>query len=267
MPIPEVFPDAFQPAQIAEKVANTGVKKSKADSITLLVLATLAGAYISMGALFYTVVISGGSQVTGITRLTGGLCFSMGLIMVVVGGAELFTGNNLMAMAWASKLINTRAVLRNWILVYTGNVIGCLGTVLLVYWADTGALIGNEVKQSLIKIADSKMELNTVTAFTRGILCNTLVCMAVWLAMAGRSVTDKILAILFPISGFVAMGFEHSIANWFFLPLGMVYMAEWQSNVSAAASNIVWVTFGNIIGGTLLVSAVYWVAYLRKNTD
>jgi formate/nitrite transporter len=259
-----IFPEAYQPAQIAEKTAQTGVAKAKGEALTLLVLAVLAGAYISLGALFYTVVISGGESVTGLVRFAGGLCFSLGLIMVVVGGAELFTGNNLMAMAWASRLITTRAVIRNWAWVYAGNVLGCMCTVGLVYLAGSGSLLNGEVQQTLIKIMESKAGLSITEAIARGILCNTLVCMAVWLAMAGRSVTDKILAILFPISGFVAMGFEHSIANWFFLPLGMLCADNPSIYLWSSAHNLLWVTLGNIIGGTLLVSAVYWTAYLRK---
>jgi len=258
-----MFGDAYQPSQIAQRVEKMGVTKARAGTLTLLVLAILAGAFISLGALFFTVVVTKATLGFGPTRLLGGLCFCLGLVLVVVGGAELFTGNNLLGMAWASQLISTRDVLRNWLLTYLGNVIGCLVTVLLVVWADIGSLGGGAVGEMALQIAHAKADLTLTEAFTRGILCNALVCLAVWLAMGGHSVTDKILGMLLPISAFVAIGFEHSVANWFFLPYGLVL--DGQNVVSAAGSvkNLAAVTAGNIIGGTLLVAGVYWLAYLR----
>ncbi len=263
----QLFGDAYQPREIAQRVQNMGVAKARADAWTLLLLAILAGAFISMGALFYSIVVTGSSIGFGLTRLVGGLCFCLGLILVVIGGAELFTGNNLLAMAWASKLIATRDVLRNWSLVYLGNVLGSIGTVALVLWADTGSLADGAVGDTLLIIAGAKAGLGFGEAFARGVLCNTLVCLAVWLAMGGHSVTDKILAVLFPISGFVAMGFEHSIANWFFLPYGLLVGAPDAVSISGAAQNLVAVTLGNIVGGTMLVAGVYWLAYLRAGKE
>ena len=255
--------DAYPPPEIARKVERLGVAKAHADTLTLLVLAVLAGAFISLGALLYTGVITGSSLGFGPTRLLGGVSFSLGLILVVVAGAELFTGNNLIAMAWASRLIGTREVMRNWLLVYVGNVIGCLGTVLLVVWAGVAGLADGAVGETAVRIARSKAAIPLVDAFMRGILCNALVCLAVWLAIGARSVTDKILAIIFPITAFVAIGFEHSIANWFFLPFGMAVDAQPAISNVAAARNIAVVTAGNVGGGTLLVAGVYWIAYLR----
>ena len=255
--------DAYPPAEIARKVERLGVAKAHADTLTLLVLAVLAGAFISLGALLFTVVVTGSSLGFGPTRLLGGVSFSLGLILVVVAGAELFTGNNLIAMAWASRLIGTREVMRNWLLVYVGNVIGCLGTVLLVVWAGVAGLADGAVGETAVRIARSKVAIPLVDAFMRGILCNALVCLAVWLAIGARSVTDKILAIIFPITAFVAIGFEHSIANWFFLPFGMAVDAQGTISIVAAARNIAVVTAGNVGGGTLLVAGVYWIAYLR----
>ncbi|WP_458526070.1 formate/nitrite transporter family protein [Onishia taeanensis] len=257
------FSDAYQPREIARRVAGMGVTKAHADALTLLVLGVLAGAFIALGGLFYTVVITDSTLGLGVTRLLGGLAFSLGLVLVVVGGAELFTGNNLLAMAWASGQISTRALLRNWGLVYIGNVVGALGTALLVVWADSGLLGGGAVGETARGIASAKAGLGLLPAFARGVLCNVLVCLAVWLAMGGHSVTDKILAIALPIAGFVAMGFEHSIANWFFLPLGMALDAQGQISLAGAATNLLVVTLGNIVGGTLLVAGVYWLAYLR----
>lgn len=258
-----LFHDAYQPRQIAQRVQDMGVAKARAKPLTLFVLALLAGAFISLGALLFTVIVSDSNLGFGVTRLLGGLGFCLGLVLVVIGGAELFTGNNLLAMAWASRLISTGEVLRNWCLVYLGNVIGCLGTVLLVLWANTAAMGDGAVGNSAQQIAQAKAELSWLEAFARGALSNTLVCLAVWLAMGGHSVSDKILAILLPISAFVTLGFEHSIANWFFLPYGLALGGPDSLALSAIASNLLAVTLGNIVGGTLLVAGVYWLAYLR----
>ncbi len=259
-----IYRDAYIPSQIAKRVENLGVAKANVDALTLLLLAILAGAFISLGALFFTVVVTGSELGFGVTRLLGGLAFCLGLVLVVIGGAELFTGNNLLAMAWASRLISTRSLLRNWLIVYAGNVIGCLGTVALVAWAGIGSMHENQVGEIAILIADGKENLSFLAAFSRGILCNALVCLAVWLAMGGRSLADKFLAILLPISAFVTMGFEHSIANWFFLPYGMVLDGVGRITLEGAAINLIATTLGNITGGTLLVAGVYWVAYLRR---
>jgi formate/nitrite transporter len=255
--------DAYPPAEIARKVEQLGETKAHTDTLTLLVLAMLAGAFISMGALFYTVVITGNNLGFGLTRFLGGLSFSLGLILVVVAGAELFTGNNLIAMAWASGRIGIRDVMRNWVIVYVGNVVGCLGTVLLVLWSDVASLNNGAVGETAINIAHAKADLTFIQAFSRGILCNVFVCLAVWLAIGARSVTDKILAIVFPITAFVAIGLEHSIANWFFLPYGFALDQQGVLSVSGFVNSIIVVSVGNIVGGTLLVAGVYWIAYLR----
>ena len=255
--------DAYPPHEIARKVEHLGVAKAHTTAVTLLVLAGLAGAFISFGALFFTVAITGSQLGFGVTRVIGGACFSLGLILVVVAGAELFTGNNLIAMAWASRLIGTREVVRNWLLAYVGNVVGCLITGLITLWCGVAGLGGGAVGQTAVRIASVKADLPLVEAFTRGILCNTLVCLAVWLAIGARSVTDKILAIIFPITAFVAIGLEHSIANWFFLPFGLALDESGAVSVIGATRNILAVSAGNIVGGTLLVAGVYWIAYLR----
>lgn len=255
--------DAYPPHAIARKVESLGVAKAHADTLTLLVLAVLAGAFVSLGALLFTVVVTDSTLGFGPTRLLGGVSFCLGLVLVVVAGAELFTGNNLIAMAWASRLVGTRDVLRNWLLAYVGNVVGCLGTVLLVVWADVAGLGSGAIGETATRIARAKADLPLAEAFVRGILCNALVCLAVWLAIGARSVTDKILAVIFPITAFVAIGFEHSIANWFFLPFGLAVGVPGVVSVAGAGRNIAAVTAGNVVGGTLLVAGVYWVAYLR----
>lgn len=256
--------DAYPPPEIARNVERIGVAKARLDALTLLALAVLAGAFVALGALLFAVVITGSTLGFGLTRLVGGLSFCLGLVLVVVAGAELFTGNNLIAMAWASRLLRTREVARSWLLAYAGNVAGCLGTVALVLWADVAALGGGAVGESAVAIARAKAELSVGEAFARGILCNALVCLAVWLALGGRSVTDKVLAIVFPITAFVAMGLEHSIANWFFLPWALVLDPDGVVPLAGAARNLAAVTAGNVVGGTVLVAAVYWVAYLRR---
>jgi formate/nitrite transporter len=255
--------DAHTPREIARMVERLGVAKARTDLVTLLVLAVMAGAFISLGALLFTVVMTDSGLGFGVARLLGGLSFCLGLILVVVAGAELFTGNNLLAMAWVSRLISTRDVLRNWGIVYLGNVVGCVLTVLVVGWAGVSKLDTGHVGETAIAIARTKAGLSIGEAFARGVLCNALVCLAVWLAMGGRSVADKILAIVFPITAFVAMGLEHSIANWFFLPLGLLLAPAGTIPVMGALRNLVAVSAGNVVGGTLLVAVVYWVAYLR----
>lgn len=254
---------AYPPIEIARKVERLGVAKARADVLTFFVLAVLAGAFISLGALFFVVVVTDSALGFGVTRLLGGVSFSLGLILVVIAGAELFTGNNLIAMAWASRLIGARDVLRSWLLAYVGNVVGCLGTVLLVTLSNVAGLGGGAVGKTAIAIAHGKAGLSVTEVFTRGILCNALVCLAVWLAIGARSVTDKILAIVFPITAFVAIGFEHSIANWFLLPYGWVLGGSGEVPLEGALWNLAAATAGNLAGGTLLVAGVYWVAYLR----
>jgi formate transporter len=253
--------DAWSPSQIAQRVESSGVAKARADTLSVLVLALLAGAFISLGALSFTVVVTDSSLGFGVTRLLGGLAFSLGLVLVIVAGAELFTGNNLVAMAWASRSISARELLRNWALVYVGNVLGALGTVALVVAAGTDLLDDGAVGRTAIRIAQAKAALEPTRAFALGVGCNALVCLAVWLAIGGRTVTDKVLAIVFPISAFVLVGFEHSIANWFFLPWAIALGAE--GLVAGSLRNLALVTAGNVAGGTLLVAGVYWLAYLR----
>ncbi|MBL7897576.1 MAG: formate/nitrite transporter family protein [Crocinitomicaceae bacterium] len=255
--------DAYNPSEIAQRIEQVGVTKARLPLLKLFVLALLAGAFISMGALFYIVVTTNGDLGFGISRLIGGITFSLGLILVVIAGAELFTGNNLMAMAWASRKIKTAELLRNWMIVYTGNAVGAILTVVLVWLADIDSLSSGEVGNHAIAIAKSKSELSFLVIMIRGILCNALVCIAVWIVMAGHTVTDKILAIIFPVSAFVAIGFEHSVANWFFLPYGFVLSSS-DIDITGMFYNILASTIGNIIGGTLLVSSVYYLAYLRK---
>jgi formate/nitrite transporter len=264
--------DAYAPAQIAMRVREVGVTKATMPVLTMFALAILAGAFIALGALFYTVTVTTGNDATvpfGLLRLAGGVTFSLGLVLVVVGGAELFTGNNLIAMAWASGRVTTQQVMRNWGWVYLGNLVGAVGTAVLVWLAGVHTMSNGAVGETMVQIARSKIALDPVSVLARGVLCNVLVCLAVWLCMGARSVADKILAILFPISAFVACGFEHSVANMYFLPIGIMLVAGGPAPLSVlgALSNLVLVTIGNILGGTLMVALIYWFVYLRAEGE
>lgn len=254
--------DAYAPAQIAVLVETGGVAKVRLPALNMIVLGILAGAFISLGAMFYTLTVTGSDLGFGPARLLGGIAFSLGLILVLIGGAELFTGNNLIVMAWAARKVTTAELLRNWGIVYLANFAGALGTVALFYLAGALELSGGAVGQTAARIADAKVALDPVTAFFRGILCNALVCLAVWLCFAAREVTGKILAIVFPISAFVALGFEHSVANMYLIPIGMIAAGQGIDSL-AVLTNLVPVTLGNIVGGGGLVALTYWLVYLR----
>jgi len=256
--------EAYTPREIAHKIETLGVTKARSDTLSVLVLATLAGAFIALGALFFTVVITHSGLGFGVSRLVGGVAFSLGLILVIIGGAELFTGNNLVAMAWASRRITSAELLRNWLLVYVGNAVGALGTVVLVLLGHVAEFGDGAVRETALAIGRHKAGLGVAEALALGVLCNGLVCLAVWLAMGGRTVTDKVLAIVFPITAFVTMGFEHSIANVFFLPYALALSGFGDAQLLAGSvRNLLVVTGGNILGGTVLVAGVYWLAYLR----
>jgi len=266
--------DAYSPQEIADRAEQAGVAKARLPFIPALMLSILAGGFIGLGAMYFTLVTSDASLPFALSRLLGGVVFSLGLILVVVAGAELFTGNNLLVIAWADKKISTREMLLNWLVVFIGNAIGAIGLALLIALSHHLDMNQSAVSQQALKIALHKVSLPFWEAFFKGMLCNILVCLAVWLALAGRSVTDKILAIVFPISAFVAAGFEHSIANLYFIPLGMII--KWQGGMAnesltsldlyGLAANLVPVTLGNILGGSVMVALVYHLIYHRNSS-
>jgi formate transporter len=275
--------DAFIPPEMAAKVGQVGVSKAKMGWRNTLALGVLAGAFIALGAIFATTITSGlGSQFPfGIARLASGLTFCLGLILVIVAGAELFTGNNLIIMAWADQLISTDQVLRNWILVYAGNFLGAFATAIFMFWTKQYTFGGGAVGLNILNIANNKCNLDFLQALTLGVMCNALVCLAVWLCFSARTTTDKILSIIFPITAFVAAGFEHSVANMYFIPIGLLVKggastAFWDAigKVPADYAALTWgnflidnllpVTIGNIIGGSVMVGLVYWFIYVRK---
>ena len=255
--------DAYAPAQIAKLIEAGGARKAQIPLLQTLLLGLLAGAFIAFGAMFFTLVMSNHGLGFGPGRLLGGVAFSLGLILVLIGGAELFTGNNLIIMAWADRKVSTVQLLRNWGLVYSGNLIGALGSVILIYFSGTLALGDGSVGQTAIGIANGKLQLSFSEAFFRGILCNTLVCLAVWLCFACHSVSSKILAIVFPISAFVALGFEHSIANMYLIPIGMLWSGS-GIDVTGFIGNLIPVTLGNVVGGSGFVALIYWLVYLYQ---
>jgi formate/nitrite transporter len=249
--------DAHKPAEIAALVEGVGVAKAELPVHRMFVLAVLAGAFIGFGAVAYTAVMTGVDGGVGPARLLGGVVFSLGLILVVVGGAELFTGNALMVMAAIDRRISLRQLLRSWGIVYAGNLAGAAGLAVAFGW--TGILDG-PTGETAAKIPEVKAALEPFDAFVRGALCNALVCLAIWLTFAARTVAGKILAILWPISAFVLLGLEHSVANMYFFPQG--WLAGADVSVAAALGNMVWVTLGNIVGGAGGVALSYRYAYL-----
>ena len=281
--LPPISFDAFIPPEMAAKAEAIGVKKATMGLRTTSVLAVLAGAFIALGAIFATTVATGaGDQLTfGVAKLLTGLVFCLGLILVVVAGAELFTGNNLIVMAWANRHISTFQMLENWAIVYLGNFVGSIATALLMFLARQYMFGNGGVGLTALNIAQTKCSLDFLQALALGIMCNALVCLAVWLCYSARTTTDKILSILFPITAFVAAGFEHSVANMYFIPIGLFIKmgapaSFWQLIGKTAADypNLTWtnfllanlipVTLGNIIGGSVMVGLVYWFIYIYR---
>lgn len=278
--------DALLPPAMAVKAEQVGLNKANIEAINTFLLAVLAGAFIALGAVFATTVTAGTAGVLpfGITKLLGGLVFCLGLILVVVAGAELFTGNNLIIMAWASGKVTTPQLLRNWVIVYAGNFVGSVATALLMFFSGQYAFGSGAVGLNVLNVAAAKASLGFVQAIVLGILCNALVCLAVWLTYSARTTTDKILAIVFPITAFVAAGFEHSVANMYFIPIGLLVKAgapaEFWGQIGKTAAdygsltwqgflinNLIPVTLGNIIGGTILVGVIYWQIYSRQRQN
>ena len=263
--------DAYSPGEVARRVETVGVAKAEMALLPLAMLGVLAGAFIGLGSMLFVLVRADPGLGFAASQLLSGLVFSLGLLLVVVAGAELFTGNNLLAMAWADGKISSRQVLHNWVVVCAANFVGAAGLALLVHLSGHTNLASGAVGRTVVRIALAKQELGWQEAFFRGVLCNVLVCMAVWMAMAGRSVVDKAVAVVFPVTAFVAAGFEHSIANMYLMPLAMLVqagdgIAAGSPAVTAAgmAANLAAVIAGNLVGGSVLVGLAYHVIYRRK---
>ena len=263
--------NAYSPAEIAQRVESMGVAKARLPFLPMLMLGILAGAFIGLGGLFSMIVRADATLGFAAVQLLAGLTFSLGLLLVVVAGAELFTGNNLLMMAWADGHITTGELLRNWIIVCCANFIGAAGLAVLVFLSGHVGMNHGALADSYLALAEKKCSLPLAEAFFRGVLCNILVCLAVWMAMAGRSVTDKAIAIIFPVSAFIAAGFEHSIANMYTIPLALLIkyfgdtgFAADAVTLAGFARNLLAVLAGNLIGGSVLVGLVYHVIYQRR---
>jgi formate transporter FocA len=267
---------------MANRAEEIGAKKANMAFGQILMLSILAGAFIALGAVFSIIAITGAAAAPwGWSRIVGGLAFTLGLILVVIGGAELFTGNNLIVMAWASRRITVWQLIRNWGIVYFGNFIGAFATVLIILVAQFYMTDNGGVGLTALNIALGKVKLEFAQAIALGILCNALVCLAVWLTYSGRTTWDKIVSLILPVCAFVAAGFEHCVANMFFIPFA-IFIKNWAPDrfwqaigkTPADYASINWgsflqhnllpVTIGNIIGGTILVGVAYWLVYLRK---
>jgi len=268
----EVFGfDAFSPKEIAERIENIGVVKARLPILSMVMLGIMAGVFIGLGALYAVLITSDANLDFGWSRLLGGIVFSLGLILVIVAGAELFTGNNLLVMAWADGKISFIEVLKNWGIVAISNFIGAMGLAYVVYLSNHTEMNGGAVGVQYVKIASVKCGISFQQAFFSGMLCNVLVCLAVWMAQAGRSVMDKVIAIIFPVSAFVAAGFEHSVANMFLIPMGILLKTEYPSIPGVDLitwfgffQNIFPVILGNLAGGSLFVALIYYVIYGRN---
>ncbi|MNS11104.1 putative formate transporter 1 [compost metagenome] len=276
--------DSLMPSEMAQQAEMVGVSKANMSVSKTLVLAILAGAFIAFGAIFFTTVTAGSTLPYGVTKLLGGIAFSLGLVLVIVGGAELFTGNNLIVMAWANKKISSSQILKNWFLVYVGNMAGAQFIAVLLFFSRQYLFASGTVGINILNIAKAKCELGFIQALVLGILCNILVCLAVWLCFSSQSVSGKIISIVFPITAFVASGFEHSIANMYFIPEAILLLYNGDTEFLALANstsqnydsvtwgnylfhNLLPVTIGNIIGGAVLVGLVYWFVYLKKTNN
>ncbi len=277
----EISIDALLPQEMAIKAEYLGQRKAEMPILTMFALAILAGAFIGLGAMFATTTAAGSSGVLpyGVVRVLTGFVFCLGLVLVIIGGAELFTGNNLIVMAWASGKVSTMSLLRNWTIVYLGNFIGSIAIAIMVFVSQQYLFGNGSVGLTALGIANSKVQLGFFQAIALGVLCNILVCLAVWLTFSARSTIDKIAAIIFPITAFVAAGFEHSIANMYFIPMGLL-IYNFDPGFAATANidlgsltwgaflidNLLPVTIGNIIGGSVFVAAIYWSVFLRRKT-
>lgn len=266
--IAAIRPDALSPAENEVKAETVGITKAHLTTAKCFVLAILAGAFIAFGALYFCVFMGDPTLPFGVQRLVGGICFCLGLVLVLCCGAELFTGNMLLICAKAANKITWKDLLRNWGLVWFGNLVGSLLTVALVYFADIPSLNSGNVAAAMVNIAAGKVALEPITLFCKAILCNIFVCLAVWIGFSARTVVDKVIGILLPISAFVACGFEHCVANMFFLPMGFVLNLSGAGAAGALALegivyNIALATLGNIVGGAL-VGLAYWYVYSNR---
>jgi len=282
LPTQVITLDPILPATMAARAEANGVGRVAMDPLTVLVLSVLGGAFVAFGAVFATTVSAGATGLPyGVVRLLIGVAFTIGLIMVVIAGAELFTGNTMIVMAWASRKVSTASLLLNWIIVFAGNFAGAFLTAGLVFVSTQYTFGDGAVGLTALATANAKASLAPLPAFALGILCNALVCLTVWMCYSARTTIDRVATIVPPIAAFAAAGFEHCVANMYFIPMGLFIKAGapptfWTMIGKTAADypaltwhnflvvNLLPVTAGNIVGGSVMVGAVYWFIYLRK---
>ncbi len=262
-------PDELTPVEVEAKVEALSQTKATLPFAKCFVLAMLSGAFIAFGALFFCVFLGDPTLPFGVQRVVGGICFCLGLVLVLCCGAELFTGNILMICGKASKRISWSGLFRNWSIVWLGNLCGSLLAVAIIVLAQIPALNGGEVTAAMVNIAAGKIVLEPVPLFFKAVLCNIFVCLAVWIGFSARTVVDKVIGILLPISAFVACGFEHCVANMFFLPMGLIQNLQGVGvpgviTFEGLVYNIILATIGNIVGG-VIVGIAYWFVYAKKD--
>jgi formate/nitrite transporter len=270
----EIFgSDAYSPAEIQDKVEKLGVKKARMPFVPEFMLSVVAGGSIGLGGMFFCIVLADAQISFAIQRVLGGVVFCLGLALVMIAGAELFTGNCLIVMAWANRQIRTIEVLRNWTIVWFGNLVGALGLIFLLYMSHHYDLGNGAVGAAVVKLAISKIQPDAVTIFFKGVMCNVLVCLGCWLAYAGRSVADKMAGMILPVAAFVAAGFEHCVANMYFLPFAWLLAQTGHVPAGVDVSvltipgivhNLIPATLGNIVGGGVFVGFIYWVIYRKS---
>ena len=265
--------DAYTPAEMEEKAEKVGIKKATMPTMASFLLAVVAGGAIGLGGMYFCIVLADSSLSFAVQRVLGGTVFALGLSLVLVGGAELFTGSTMTIMSMASGHITIPQMLRNWVIVWVGNFVGAVGLVFLVFMSHHMEMNNGAVGTAVLKLSLGKIQLDGATIFFKGILCNLMVCLAVWLAYACRSVADKIIAMLLPIGLFVAAGFEHCVANMYFLP--MAWLLTVTGHVPAGLDvsaitvpgilhNLLFATLGNIVGGSVMVGGMYWLIYRKS---
>lgn len=277
--VKRIAPDLLAPAEIEQKLEEISVTRTSFPPFKSIILGILAGMFIAIGGLLFTLVLSDATIPFIAQRLVGGLAFSIGLVLVLTAGAELFTGNNLIIMATLSGKVSGGALIKNLIIVWLANLVGSLIVVVIVFFANIGSLNGGAVSDAFINLAAMKTSLPLVSLFFRGVLCNFLVCLAIWMATGGRSFVDKFLAAIFPVTAFIAVGAEHSVANMFLLPMGLAEKLAGHASSDAAMAaadkidipgilcNLGMVSLGNMVGGMILVGLLYWLAYRKKKAQ
>jgi len=268
--------DVLKPDEIEQAIEAAGIKKTGMPPGKMIILGILAGVFIGIGGLMLGLVLSETELPFIVARILGGVSFCVGLLLVVAAGAELFTGNNLIIMAVLSRKVTWKAYAKNLTIILLCNFIGALIAVAILFLADVGSINGGATADAFIKLAAAKVSIPPLTLFFKAVFCNFMVCLAIWLATAGRSLFDKLIGILFPITTFIVAGGEHSIANMFLIPMGFIqaYAGNATSELAIAAGEAISIggifynfglaILGNLVGGAVMVGVVYWFAFHKK---